>query len=391
MFGTLNSLKIGLVLAVSFVMAWASLANAQGLVTSTPQAQAQRNNPSGGIQERMNHWTIGLASGKLEGAPLRYASEMAVALNDGDQMRIIPMVTRGVAGNLNDLLYLRGVDAAIVYADSLGELRGKPEVRRKVNYIASLFPAEMHIIARPEIKTLEDLNGKTVNFNTLGTPAAYTGPIIFDKLGVKSRNTFISNPVALQKMRKSDEFAAVVIISSKPLNAFTNKKWPKGFHFLPVPYSFKYGVYYMPSALTHTDYPDLIADGQSVPTISVPAVLAAFDWNKTSDRYRRMERFVQYLFKKLAILRTQPGYHPKWKDVNLAGKVPGWDRFPPAQEELKKLASQDNKKLSSKGKLSRFRAEAARMIPDDPAAQERLLQDFLKWGTDPANRQKARQ
>jgi TRAP-type uncharacterized transport system substrate-binding protein len=380
-------------LAMSFAMAWASLANAQGLVTSTPQAQVQtqRNTSSNSIRDRMNHWTIGLASGKLEGAPLRYASEMAVALNDGDKMRVIPMVTRGVAGNLNDLLYLRGVDAAIVYADSLGELKGRPEVRRKVNYIASLFAAEMHILARPEIKTLEDLNGKKVNFNTQGTPAAYTGPIIFKKLGVNAQNTFISNPVALQKMRKSNEFAAVVMISSKPLNAFTNKKWPKGFHFLPVPYSFKFGVYYMPSTLTHTDYPDLITEGRPVPTISVPAVLAAFDWNKTSDRYRRMERFVQYLFKKLVILRTQPGYHPKWKDVNLAGKVPGWDRFPPAQEELKRLASQGNTKLSSEGKLSRFRAEAARMIPDDPAAQERLLQDFLKWGRDPANRQKARQ
>jgi TRAP-type uncharacterized transport system substrate-binding protein len=382
MFGILKSSKTGLMLAMSFVMTWASLAYAQAPVASTPQAQVQGNNSGDGIQERMNRWTIGLAAGKQEGAPLRYASELAVALNDGDEMRIIPMVTRGVAGNLNDLLYLRGVDAAIVYADSLGALREKPEVRRKVNYIASLFPAELHILARPEIKTLEDLNGKNVNFNTMGTPAAYTGPIIFDKLGVKARNTFISNPVALQKMRKSDEFAAVVFISSKPLNAFTNKKWPKGFHFLPVSYSFKFGVYYMPSSLRHTDYPDLIAQGESVPTISVPAVLAAFDWNKTSDRYRRMERFVQYLFKRLIVLRTQPGYHPKWKDVNLAGKVPGWDRFPPAEEELKKL--------SSVGKLSLLREEVAKMIPDDPIAQERLLEDFLKWRNENANHQKAR-
>ncbi len=385
MFGTCGKSSVCLFLAAAFLSGWVSppcaqeTAAAAGEPLVLAQAPTQTRPAPPGSRERMNAWTIGLASGLPEGAPLRFASEIARALNDGDEMRIIPMVTRGVGDNLKDLLYLRGVDVAIVYGDSLGELSNRPEVRRKVNYIASLFPAELHVLARPEIRTLQDLNGKTVNFNTKGTPAAYTGPLIFDKLNIKAKYTFNPHPVvARQMMSGRGDYAAVVLLSSKPLDAFVAKKWPAGFHFLPVPYSFKLGQYYMPSALKSRDYPNLIAKGKQVRTIAVPAVLAAFDWKRGSDRYRRMERFVQRLFSRLVILQTRPGSHPKWKDVNLAGKVPGWDRFPPAKAELEKL--------SSPASLERFRSEAVKAIPGDPEAQERLFQEFLKWARDPAVR-----
>jgi hypothetical protein len=390
MFGTYSKSRACLILAAAFLAGWASPSRAQEtepataepLVLAQAQGQAQPRPAPPGIRERMNAWTIGLASGLLEGAPLRFTAEIARALNDGDEMRVIPMVTRGVGDNLKDLLYLRGVDAAIIYGDSLSELSGQPEVQRKVNYIASLFPAELHVLARPDIRTLQDLNGKTVNFNTKGTPAAYTGPIIFDKLNIKAKYTFNPHPVVAREMMSGKgDCAAVVLLSSKPLDAFAAKKWPAGFHFLPVPYSIRLGQYYLPSALKDTDYPNLIAKGEQVPTLAVPAVLAAFDWPRGSDRYRRMERFVQYLFARLTILQTQPGYHPKWKDVNLAAKVPGWDRFPPVQAELDKVSSPES--------LDRFRAQAARALPDDPAEQERLFQEFVKWANDPAVRQRA--
>src|SRR4051794_1035839 len=70
-------------------------------------------------KQRLNAWTIGLAAGRIEGAPLQFASELARVLDDGDNMRVLPIVTRGPFDNVYDLLYLRGVDAAIVYGDVL--------------------------------------------------------------------------------------------------------------------------------------------------------------------------------------------------------------------------------------------------------------------------------
>jgi predicted lipid-binding transport protein (Tim44 family) len=42
-----------------------------------------------------NAWTVGLAGGLLEGTFIRYAADLAKVLDDGDILRVIPMVTFG--------------------------------------------------------------------------------------------------------------------------------------------------------------------------------------------------------------------------------------------------------------------------------------------------------
>src|SRR4051794_23968500 len=46
----------------------------------------------------MNAWTVGLAGGLLEGAPIRLAAEIARVVDDGDNLHVLPVVTRGPAG-----------------------------------------------------------------------------------------------------------------------------------------------------------------------------------------------------------------------------------------------------------------------------------------------------
>src|SRR5262249_51335101 len=163
-------------------------------------------------QMKMNAWTVGLAAGRIEGAPLRFAAEMARVVDDGANMLVLPIVTRGPTENLNSLLYLKGVDLAIINADALEEYRiGFPDIRQPINYLLKLFPSELHVFV-PEIQSLQDLAGKKVNFNTQGTAAAYSGPLIFSRLGVDVDKTFIPHQVALQQMRKG-EMAAVVFIT----------------------------------------------------------------------------------------------------------------------------------------------------------------------------------
>jgi hypothetical protein len=152
----------------------------------------------------------------------------------------------------------------------------------------------------------------------------------------------------------------------KPLKA------EEGFRFLPVEYTDVFKDYYTPAELTHADYPNLIPQGQSVPTISVQALLAVYNWPRNTDRYRRCVRFVEYLFERFDKLR-QPPYQPGWRQINLAGTIPGWTRFQPAQEMLDKIAARP------KIDPSLARSQAARAAPNDPAEQERLFQQFLEW------------
>jgi hypothetical protein len=107
----------------------------------------------------------------------------------------------------------------------------------------------------------------------------------------------------------------------------------------------------------------------------VPAVLAVYDWPKDTDRYKRLVRVVDYLFDRFERLQKEPGYHEKWKDVNLAASVPGWQRFKPLQEKLDKLATASTRPASP----MQARAPAAPIATTDPAEQERMFQRFLEW------------
>jgi TRAP-type uncharacterized transport system substrate-binding protein len=330
-------------------------------------------------KDRINAWTVGLAAGRTEGAPLQLASELARVLDDGDNMRVLPIVTRGPFDNVYDLLYLRGVDAAIVYGDVLDHFKNKPEFAsswRRINYLLNLFPSEVHVFVRPEIKSLQDLQGKAVNFNTAGTAANFSGPIVFKQLGIDVKATFEPHSVAMEKMRKGDEVAATFWLSTKPLPQFLKGKWPEGFHFLPVEYNDKL-EYYAPAQLENADYPNLIPEGQPVATISVPSVLAVYDWPSNTDRYKRLVRLVDYLFDRFENLQKEPGYHARWKDVNLAAQVPGWQRFKPLQDRLDKLAAAAPRKVDP----VLAKEQAARAAPNDRAAQERLFKQFLEWSS----------
>ena len=326
---------------------------------------------------RLNNWTVGLAGGLLEGTFVRYAADLGKALDDADNLRVLPIISYGAVGNVTDLIYLKGVDFSITYADVLDHFKNVekiPGIERRVNYVIPMFQGEVHILARPEIRSLADLAGKTVNFNTVGSAANYTGGIVFDRLGIKVERLFLNNSIAVEKMRNG-EIAALVHVVGKPNDLFIKMKPEPGFHFLPLEFTSKFEDYYVPAELTSADYPNLIPQGQPIETISVPALLAVYNWNKDThaERYRRCVRFVEYLFDRFDKLRAPP-YQPGWKQINLAGTVPGWTRFPPAQEQLDKIAAK-----SAGVDPALARAQASRAAPKSAAEQERLFHQFLEW------------
>jgi TRAP-type uncharacterized transport system substrate-binding protein len=317
---------------VTFALCNAGIAQSRPTLHASP-VKSGRSSATAEIRDRLNAWTIGLAGGLLEGAPIHFATEIARVVNDGGAMQVLPIVTRGPTENVNDLLYLKGVDVAIINSDSLEEYKSQvPQIQQRITYLLNLFPSELHIFVRPEIKSLSDLAGKKVNFNTQGTAAAYSGPLILSRLGLDVEKTFIPHPVALEQMKRG-EIAGVVFVTSKPVDAFVKGKWDEGFKFLPVEFSSKFEDYYIPSYLEPTDYPNLIAKGERIATIAVPTILAAYNWRKDSPRYLRVARLVDELFNRVDKLQSA-GFNPKWKDVNLTTRAPGLERFPAAQEWL---------------------------------------------------------
>jgi TRAP-type uncharacterized transport system substrate-binding protein len=210
-------------------------------------------------------------------------------------------------------------------------------IEQRINYISELLVGELYIYARPEIRTLKDLEGKTVSLGTKGGSATTTGPIVFERLGVRPNLVNVNITVAAEKM-KTGEIAAIVSTGGKPNDLFVKLKPEPGFHFVPIDYDTKLADYYVPCQLSHDDYPQLIPTGPTVETLCMQAVLAVYNFPKGSDRARRVGRFIDYYFERFEKLK-QPSFHPKWNDVNLAAKVSGWNRYWQAAE---KLASTDS-------------------------------------------------
>lgn len=329
------------------------------------------------VKREINEWALGLAAGKLIDTPVKMASELSSILDDGKNLHVIPMVTRGASSNIHALLYMRGVDLAIINSDSLAHYKKEnniPNLASRINYITQLYLSELHVIARPGINSLEDLKGKVVNFNTRGTAGAFSGPMIFSRLGVNVKEKFISNDVALQQMKESQEIAAVVYVTGKPVNTLHNAKWPKGFRLLPVNYSTKLTDHYLPTSLSSKDYPGLISEGGRVPTVAVPTLLAVYNWKTTSKRYLKVERFIQYMLKRWKTFQKPP-FHQKWRNINLNAKIPGWKRFPAMQDQLDLMA-----RLNRDSALKKKTASAADVESDKKLkkAFDRFLRNYAR-------------
>jgi TRAP transporter TAXI family solute receptor len=379
---------VGMVLALTGVRL-AEVAFPHIAVVSAARAQAipKSLEPSGtefAVRERKNAATIGVAGGLLSGTYMKFADELAQVLDDGDKLRVLPIVTYGAASNLDDLLYLRGVDVAITQSDVFEYFRTQRKISnldKRVNYIIRLPVSELHVLARSEIKSIEDLRGKKVNFGPAGSGSSLTGSIVFQRLGVQVEQALLDNPTAMQKL-KSGEISALVRVIGKPIDVFEKIPANSGLHFVPIPFSKTFADYYTVGELTRQDYPTLVGEGERVDTIAVPAVLAAFNWQKGTDRYQRVQRFVQALFTHWDKFR-QPPRHPKWRDVNLAATVPGWTRLGAASEMLDQLAAQAEPAATTNAQASssEFASFLAANGGTNLSVQQReaLFRQFEQW------------
>jgi len=252
----------------------------------------------------------------------------------------------------------------------------------KIVYIAPLFTEEVHLIARREINSIEELRGKKVNLDEIGSGSNYTMRDLLKRKGIEVEEVFMTQIEAFEKLR-SGEIAATVLIAGKPARSMTKVKAADGLHFLPVSFSSPLADDYLPTKLTNEDYPDMIPSGQSVETIAVTAVLIAYNWPKNTDRHRRVQNFVEAFFPRIEDFQKPPR-HAKWREVNLAAKLPGWNRFDAAEAWLANntgtsdVASQQPQTVSQ-SVLPASGTAKPRPQPQTQPISDALLQEFLRW------------
>lgn len=338
--------------------------------------------------EQINQNTVTVISGNPNGTYLFLAYDLSAVLDDGDTLRVLPIIGKGGYQNVLDILHLKGVDLGITQSNIMTYLKRTGEmgsnIDQRLAYVAKLYNEEMHILAGPGIEKLEDLSGKVVNFSDTGSGTQFSTRLIFEALGIKAQEINVGQADGYLKV-KTGEIAATVLIAGKPAGSFGKFKLEPGMKLLPMPYVAALENDYFPAVLTHEDYPNLIEKGRTIETIAVGAVLAVYNWPRDTDRYRRVAKFTDAFFDKIDEFSKSPR-HSKWRETNLAQPLKGWIRFPAAQERLDKVAA-----AATGSDVELLKKLAARAVPGVSSEQERLFRDFLEWRRQQQQQQQRRQ
>src|SRR6266702_4368622 len=327
-------------------------------------------------KKALNADTVTLLTGTIGGTYVQFGADLASVLDDNGNLRVLPIIGRGSVQSVADILFLKGVDLGIVRADTLNYLEKKGfanDIKKQFTYVTKLYNEEMQVVAPKTIKSLNDLEGKTVSVDLPNGGTFVTALTVFERLGIKANFVYIEQRIAMEKLKKGD-LDAVIVVGGKPYVSVTTFNNDGRFHLAAVDYSKPLQSDYLPATLTSKDYPNLIPEGETVDTIAVPSVLAAYYWAPNTERRRKLALFVDAFFTKFAALQNPP-FHPKWKEVSLPAPLAGWNRLPLAQEWLDKHGVEPVKR--------RFQA----FLQENPAAaniqseadKESLFRQFQAW------------
>jgi len=280
-----------------------------------------------------------IETGPSTGITVRLGEDIAGLMDDGATRRVIPVVGRGGVQNIADLLAGRGIDMAFVQLDALDYARAQklfPDLETRISYIAKLNYVEFHLLARSDIAGINNLTGQVVDVGPATDSTAITTARLFQMLKISAIPSNDEPALAIARLRRG-EIAAVAFVGGKPapLLRLANTE---GLHLLPVPLTPDVVAAYVPSRLNATDYPGLVPRDAPVDTIAVATGLFVGSVPAGSEQYRKLANLVDTFFTRFQTLLA-PGHDQKWAEVNLSSQIPGWQRFAPADDWLKRNAA----------------------------------------------------
>jgi hypothetical protein len=271
-------------------------------------------------------------------------------------------------------------DFAIVSLDSLlSSAKGDPEWIKRVPFVARLAPEPLVVIAPREVKSMSDLQGKTVSFGDLDSATSTAGRMLFSRLGVTANQTNEPLPEALDRLA-AGKIDAVVVLGAEESPALSDFGGDGRFHIVPVPWSPTLEPVYAPAHVTAADRPNLVSPADPVETVGEPMALIALDAAPGSPRADALGRVARLFFDNYDGFLGD-GHDSHWRDVNLAADASwpteSWPRLGAAQSWL------DAKKSSVDGSLEAFRASAKSAATSagwpSAADSDRLYEGLTRW------------
>src|SRR3954447_13114780 len=187
---------------------------------------------SSSTKQALNANTVTLMSGTIGGTYVQFGADLASVLDDGNKLRVLPIVGRGAGQSGADTLFLQTADPGIVRADTLDYLERKgfaKDIKKQFTYVTKLYNEEMQMIAPKSIASIKDLNGKRVSVDLPNGGTFVTALTVFERLGIKPQVYYIEQRIAMEKLIKG-ELDAVIVTGGKPYKSVAAFKNDGRFH-----------------------------------------------------------------------------------------------------------------------------------------------------------------
>src|SRR5262249_6912414 len=152
-------------------------------------------------------------SGTIGGTYVQFGADLSSVLDDGNKLRILPIVGRGSVQSVADILFLQGVDLGIVRGDTLDYLEKKgyaKDIKKQFTYVTKLYNEEMQIIAPKNFQTLQDLQGRRISVDLPDGGTFVTALTVFERLGLKANFAYIEQRIAMERLKKGELDAVIV-------------------------------------------------------------------------------------------------------------------------------------------------------------------------------------
>jgi TRAP transporter TAXI family solute receptor len=290
----------------------------QHIPTAKAQTPEQR-------RAMVNDSVVGIIAARRQGTMTELAEDLRDTL-ESDDLRIVPLLGRGSIGNVQDLLFLRGVDLALVQSDVLNfylDQGIEPNIDSKIRYLATIGPQKAHLLTRLDINSIEQLNGKRVNIGRENTGSFMSASLLLQALGLQVQPLNYGHKKALNLL-KSGEIDAMFRMGGAPIPGMLEAKVEDGIHLIDIPADRVASSAYQPTTLTPESYPELVR--APVQSVKVQTLLASYNWPKGHPRYDNVAKFNDALVSNQDELRSGD-YHPAWQELSVDGTVSGWRKF----------------------------------------------------------------
>ncbi|MEE9322500.1 MAG: hypothetical protein V3U76_18810 [Granulosicoccus sp.] len=327
--------------------------------------------PTLGEAAKVNNNTVGVVFTHEE-LYHQLVHNMQHELEPSSGLRIVPVMGTNHVQSVYDLLFLKGIDLALVRADAIEYVKrvGKYHgVQRVVESVSKVSDEKIIVVASKDYNSLKELDGQVVGHGSAGSGTFVTSTLVFQTLEIEPVYIEVDSLSAIEKVQ-SGELAAMVYLlkASDAVQSDADLEVAKAIaeinssgklHIIEISGNEELDKVYSRTLLGNEELPDVIASGDSIKTYAVDTILAAYRWERDNPRSKRVGRFTNALVENLEKLQSGDN-QPVWKRLDLSLITPSILRSPMIDEAI----------ANKEAEAARMEAEKQQLIAEKIHARE---------------------